>query len=164
MLFTLGSSMCFVGLGKQTWKMRFFVNSCYGQRCLLVWLPLCPNQMFSLSLFCVVVLGQPCEVSSLYSFSFPRYPCNIHDDANEPYSFSFIVVSGNEALGGDSSVHSTYVQYVDGSPDSALYAATNGQMYFSTSTNTFPYLLFFLSFRNKPQNMRPDFYFLSIIL
>ena len=45
----------------------------------------------------------------------------------------FISVSSNEALGGDSigqsSVHSTYVQYVDGSPDSALYAATNGQMY-----------------------------------
>lgn len=44
-----------------------------------------------------------------------------------------ISVSSNEALGSDSigqsSVHSTYVQYVDGSPDSALYAATNGQMY-----------------------------------
>ena len=45
-------------------------------------------------------------------------------------SFYFDIVSGNETLGGDSSVHSTYVQYVDGSPDSALYAATNGQMYF----------------------------------
>lgn len=44
-------------------------------------------------------------------------------------------VSGNETLGGDSSVHSTYVQYVDGSPDSALYAATNGQMWFPI-TNT----------------------------
>ena len=40
------------------------------------------------------------------------------------------LVSGNDTLGGDSSVHSAYVQYVDGSPDSALYAATNGQMYF----------------------------------
>ena len=42
----------------------------------------------------------------------------------------FSAVSGNDTLGGDASVHSTYVQYVDGSPDSALYAATNGQMYF----------------------------------
>lgn len=46
-------------------------------------------------------------------------------------------MSGNETLGGDSSVHSTYVQYVDGSPDSALYAATNGQMWFPiTNTNS----------------------------
>ena len=44
-----------------------------------------------------------------------------------------LAVSSNDALSsesiGQSSVHSTYVQYVDGSPDSALYAATNGHMY-----------------------------------
>ncbi|XP_046455076.1 DNA-binding protein RFX2-like isoform X8 [Daphnia pulex] len=45
-----------------------------------------------------------------------------------------MAVSGNETLGGDSSVHSTYVQYVDGSPDSALYAATNGQMTYPAYT------------------------------
>jgi hypothetical protein len=50
----------------------------------------------------------------------------------------FHAVSGNETLGGDSSVHSTYVQYVDGSPDSALYAATNGQMYFLLLTRPPP--------------------------
>ena len=45
--------------------------------------------------------------------------------------FSIFIVSGSNTLVGDASVHSaTYVQYVDGSPDSALYAATNGQMYF----------------------------------
>ncbi len=37
--------------------------------------------------------------------------------------FCFHAVSRNETLGGVSSVHSTYVQYVvDGSPDSTLYA------------------------------------------
>jgi len=49
-----------------------------------------------------------------------------------------MAVSSNEALGSDSigqsSVHSTYVQYVDGSPDSALYAATNGQMTYPAYT------------------------------
>uniref|UniRef100_A0A0P5J0A2 Transcription factor RFX3 n=1 Tax=Daphnia magna TaxID=35525 RepID=A0A0P5J0A2_9CRUS len=45
-----------------------------------------------------------------------------------------MAVSGNETLVGDSSVHSTYVQYVDGSPDSALYAATNGQMTYPAYT------------------------------
>lgn len=66
---------------------------------------------------------------------FTRFPVTISMmtlmNSWPPFS---VTVSGNEALGGDSSVHSTYVQYVDGSPDSALYAATNGQMYFD-STN-----------------------------
>lgn len=50
MLFTVGSLMCFVGRRETNMKDAApFINSCYGQRCLLVWLPLCPNQMFSLS-------------------------------------------------------------------------------------------------------------------
>jgi hypothetical protein len=46
---------------------------------------------------------------------------------------SIFTVTESDAVGSDTvaaqGVHPTYVQYVEGSADQAIYAATNGQMW-----------------------------------
>lgn len=39
-----------------------------------------------------------------------------------------ITVPETEAVGSDTVGHSTYVQYVEGTPEQAIYTTTNGQM------------------------------------